>query len=51
MWETVYGLATAYPLVCLIFLPVYFGLDITSVYQYLDMRYIKSVEINDADVF
>lgn len=39
MWETLYGLINAYPLVCLIFLPVYFGLDITSVYQYLDLRF------------
>ncbi|KAJ6637844.1 Sodium-coupled monocarboxylate transporter 1, partial [Pseudolycoriella hygida] len=39
MWETIYGLLNAYPLVGWIFLPVYFNLAITSVYQYLDLRF------------
>ncbi|XP_067007581.1 sodium-coupled monocarboxylate transporter 2 isoform X2 [Anabrus simplex] len=39
MWETVYGMVLAYPIVCFVFLPVYYSLGITSVYQYLDMRF------------
>lgn len=39
MWETLYGMVTAYPIVSYIFIPVYFSLGITSVYQYLDLRY------------
>ncbi|XP_060529145.1 sodium-coupled monocarboxylate transporter 1 [Cylas formicarius] len=39
MWETLYGMVLAYPIVCYIFVPVYFSLGITSVYQYLDMRF------------
>ncbi|XP_050306716.1 sodium-coupled monocarboxylate transporter 1 [Anthonomus grandis grandis] len=39
MWETLYGMVLAYPIVCFIFVPVYFNLGITSVYQYLDMRF------------
>lgn len=38
MWETLYGLITAYPIVCFIFVPVYLNLGVTSVYQYLDLR-------------
>lgn len=38
MWETLYGMVTAYPIVCYVFIPVYFNLGITSVYQYLDLR-------------
>lgn len=38
MWETLYGLVTALPIVCFVFIPVYFSLSITSVYQYLDLR-------------
>lgn len=38
MWETLYGLASAYPIVCFVFVPIYLNLGITSVYQYLDMR-------------
>lgn len=38
MWETLYGILLAYPIVCFIFVPVYYSLGITSVYQYLDMR-------------
>lgn len=38
MWETLYGMVTAYPIVCFVFIPVYFSLGITSVYQYLDLR-------------
>ncbi|XP_062533303.1 sodium-coupled monocarboxylate transporter 1-like [Armigeres subalbatus] len=39
MWETLYGMVTAYPIVCYVFIPVYFNLGITSVYQYLDLRF------------
>ncbi|XP_050427927.1 sodium-coupled monocarboxylate transporter 2 isoform X2 [Adelges cooleyi] len=39
MWETLYGMVLAFPLVLYFFLPVYFNLGITSVYQYLDMRF------------
>ncbi|CAG9763885.1 unnamed protein product [Ceutorhynchus assimilis] len=39
MWETLYGMVLAYPIVCFVFVPVYFSLKITSVYQYLDMRF------------
>ncbi|XP_060880512.1 sodium-coupled monocarboxylate transporter 2-like isoform X1 [Metopolophium dirhodum] len=39
MWETLYGMSLAFPLVLYFFLPVYFNLGITSVYQYLDMRF------------
>lgn len=38
MWETIYGMVNAYPIVIYVFLPVYFSLGITSVYQYLDLR-------------
>ncbi|XP_029716137.1 sodium-coupled monocarboxylate transporter 1 isoform X2 [Aedes albopictus] len=39
MWETLYGMMTAYPIVCFVFIPVYFDLGITSVYQYLELRF------------
>jgi len=39
MWETLYGMIIAFPIVCFFFVPVYYSLGITSVYQYLDMRY------------
>ncbi|CAL7938584.1 unnamed protein product [Xylocopa violacea] len=39
MWETIYGMLLAYPIVCYFFVPVYYSLGITSVYQYLDMRF------------
>lgn len=39
MWETLYGMVTAYPIVCFIFIPVYFNLGITSVYQYIELRF------------
>ncbi|KAK9727530.1 Sodium:solute symporter family [Popillia japonica] len=39
MWETLYGMILAYPIVCYVFVPVYFSLGITSVYQYLDLRF------------
>lgn len=38
MWETLYGLLLAYPIVSYVFVPVYYSLGITSVYQYLEMR-------------
>lgn len=38
MWETLYGMVLAYPIVTFIFIPVYFSLGITSIYQYLDQR-------------
>jgi solute carrier family 5 (sodium-coupled monocarboxylate transporter), member 8/12 len=39
MWETLYGMVNAYPIVCFVFIPVYFNLGITSVYQYIEMRF------------
>lgn len=39
MWEIIYGMVAAYPIVCFIFVPVYFNLGITSVYQYIDLRF------------
>lgn len=39
MFECIYGIALAYPLVLWLFVPVYRRLEITSVYQYLDMRF------------
>lgn len=39
MWETLYGMLLSYPIVCFVFVPVYYSLGITSVYQYLDMRF------------
>ena len=33
MWETLYGMICAYPIVIFIFVPVYYNLGITSVYQ------------------
>ncbi|XP_022224905.2 LOW QUALITY PROTEIN: sodium-coupled monocarboxylate transporter 1 [Drosophila obscura] len=39
MWEIIYGMMTAYPIVCFMFVPVYFNLGITSVYQYIDLRF------------
>lgn len=38
MWETIYGISTALPLVCVVFLPVFGKLQILSVYKYLEMR-------------
>ncbi|XP_030238723.1 sodium/iodide cotransporter-like [Drosophila navojoa] len=37
MWEIIYGMMSAYPIVCFMFVPVYFNLGITSVYQYIDL--------------
>ncbi|CAD6992346.1 unnamed protein product [Ceratitis capitata] len=37
MWENIYGMVSAYPIVCFVFVPVYFNLGITSVYQYIDL--------------
>ncbi|KAI5714016.1 hypothetical protein M8J76_009605 [Diaphorina citri] len=39
MWETLYGMVIAFPIVLYFFVPVYFNLGVTSVYQYLDMRF------------
>lgn len=39
MWETLYGMVNAYPIVAFVFIPVYFNLGITSVYQYIEMRF------------
>jgi len=33
MWETLYGMICAYPIVIFVFVPVYYSLGITSVYQ------------------
>lgn len=39
MWEIIFGMAFAYILVCFVFVPVYISLGITSIYQYLDLRF------------
>ncbi|XP_072936130.1 sodium-coupled monocarboxylate transporter 1 [Epargyreus clarus] len=39
MWETLYGIMMAFPLVCCIFIPVYYRLHSNSVYEYLQMRF------------
>lgn len=39
MWETLYGMIFAYPIVSYVFVPIYYSLGITSVYQYLDLRF------------
>ncbi|XP_077283953.1 sodium-coupled monocarboxylate transporter 1 [Arctopsyche grandis] len=39
MWETLYGMIFAYPIVSFVFVPIYYSLGITSVYQYLDLRF------------
>lgn len=41
MWEIIYGMMSAYPIVCFMFVPVYFNLGITSVYQYIDLRWVR----------
>ena len=33
MWETVYGMCLAFPVVAYFFVPVYYSLGVTSVYQ------------------
>lgn len=33
MWQTMYGMCLAFPVVAYFFVPVYFSLGITSVYQ------------------
>lgn len=37
MWETLYGIIAAYPIVCFVFVPVYYSLGITSVYQVINI--------------
>lgn len=39
MWETLYGVILAFPLVCWLFVPVYYRLHTNSVYEYLQMRF------------
>lgn len=39
MWETLYGMVLAFPLVCWVFIPVYYRLNTNSVYEYLQMRF------------
>ncbi|XP_045780748.1 sodium-coupled monocarboxylate transporter 1 isoform X2 [Maniola jurtina] len=39
MWETLYGMVLAFPLVCWLFIPVYYRLNTNSVYEYLQMRF------------
>ncbi|CAH0721004.1 unnamed protein product, partial [Brenthis ino] len=39
MWETLYGMMLAFPLVGWIFIPVYYRLNTNSVYEYLQMRF------------
>ncbi|XP_068625617.1 sodium-coupled monocarboxylate transporter 1 [Battus philenor] len=39
MWETLYGVMLAFPIVCWLFIPVYYRLHTNSVYEYLKMRF------------
>ncbi|CAH1641570.1 unnamed protein product [Spodoptera littoralis] len=39
MWETLYGIILAFPIVCWVFVPVYYRLHTNSVYEYLQMRF------------
>ncbi|XP_063369193.1 sodium-coupled monocarboxylate transporter 1 [Cydia amplana] len=39
MWETLYGMILAFPIVCWVFVPVYYRLQTNSVYEYLEMRF------------
>ncbi|XP_052745020.1 sodium-coupled monocarboxylate transporter 1 [Bicyclus anynana] len=39
VWETLYGMVLAFPLVCWLFIPVYYRLNTNSVYEYLQMRF------------
>ncbi|XP_028037030.1 sodium-coupled monocarboxylate transporter 1 [Bombyx mandarina] len=39
MWETLFGMVLAFPIVCWIFVPVYYRLSTNSVYEYLEMRF------------
>ncbi|KAK6618851.1 hypothetical protein RUM43_013242 [Polyplax serrata] len=39
MFEAIYGLLLAYPITAYFFVPVYYNLGVTSVYEYLDMRF------------
>ncbi|KAJ0170986.1 hypothetical protein K1T71_013758 [Dendrolimus kikuchii] len=39
MWETLYGIVLAFPVVCWVFVPVYYRLSTNSVYEYLQMRF------------
>lgn len=39
MWETLYGMVNAYPIVAFVFIPVYFNLGLTSIYQYIELRF------------
>lgn len=43
MWEIIYGMVLAYIVVCFVFAPVYISLGITSIYQYLDLRFKSSL--------
>ncbi|CAG4970685.1 unnamed protein product [Colias eurytheme] len=52
MWETLYGMILAFPIVCWVFIPVYFRLQTNSVYEYLEMRFgSKSVRRMAAATF
>ncbi|XP_046383633.1 sodium-dependent multivitamin transporter [Ischnura elegans] len=39
MWETVYGIILSLPIIAFVFLPIYYDLGVTSVYQYLELRF------------
>ncbi|TDG49491.1 hypothetical protein AWZ03_003982 [Drosophila navojoa] len=45
MWEIIYGMMSAYPIVCFMFVPVYFNLGITSVYQYIDLSFDNKIQL------
>lgn len=38
MYETLYGMVLAYPIIAYVLVPAYYNSGTTSVYQYLDMR-------------
>ncbi|VVC90125.1 unnamed protein product [Leptidea sinapis] len=39
LWETLYGMILAFPVVCCVFIPVFFRLHTNSVYEYLELRF------------
>ncbi|KAG8227199.1 hypothetical protein J437_LFUL003405 [Ladona fulva] len=43
MWELLYGIILSFPIVAFVFVPVYYDLRVTSVYQYLELRFRSRV--------
>lgn len=50
MWEIMYGMCLAFPVVAYFFVPVYFSLGITSVYQVSLLTLFFSLHIHITDV-